>query len=58
VTTSGVPSLLLIGDVVHLESDCEGLTHVLLDCRVSLGFRCDSIFLWWSSSDRAYFSNS
>jgi hypothetical protein len=61
--TSGVPSLLLNGDVLHLglwpvKSDCEGLTHVLLDCGVSLGFRSDSIFLWWSSSNRAYFLNS
>jgi hypothetical protein len=54
VATSGVSSLLLIGDSVHLgllrfgrpESDCAGMTHVLLDRRVSLGFRCDSTFRW------------
>jgi hypothetical protein len=40
------------------EFDCAGLTHVLLDCGVSLVFCCDLTFLWWSSSDRAYFSNS
>jgi hypothetical protein len=47
-------SLLLIGDSVHLgllrfgrpESDCAGMTHVLLDRGVSLGFLCDSTFRW------------
>jgi hypothetical protein len=40
------------------DSDCVGLTHILLDCGVSLGFRCDSILRWCSSSNMAYISNN